>query len=286
MRTTADVVVIGAGVIGSSIALELTRAGRDVVVVDKAGGIGHGSTSASSAIVRFNYSTWAGVATAWESWHCWTHWREHLGHEDPTGLARFHRTGMLVLTSADEPPAGPPPTSTARASPGSSGTPRRSRADCRTWTPAASDRPSPSTPRRSSTTRPAPSAASSPPTPASSSDPQLAAHNLGAAAQAQGARYLLHRLVTGDLAAPPGWLAAAAQRHGHRLGTGGGERGGPLVGEGQRARRHRRRLPGDHATAPPGGPPRPGSDRLQRCRRPRHLDRRPRSRDLPPRRFG
>ncbi|MCW2844739.1 MAG: dependent oxidoreductase, partial [Nocardioides sp.] len=31
MRFTADVVVIGAGVIGSSIALELTRAGRDVV---------------------------------------------------------------------------------------------------------------------------------------------------------------------------------------------------------------------------------------------------------------
>ena len=82
MRTTADVVVIGAGVIGSSIALELTRAGRDVVVVDKAGGIGHGSTSASSAIIRFNYSTWSGVAAAWESWHCWTHWREHLGHED------------------------------------------------------------------------------------------------------------------------------------------------------------------------------------------------------------
>jgi glycine/D-amino acid oxidase-like deaminating enzyme len=46
--------VIGAGVVGSSIALELARGGRQVVVVDKSGGAGHGSTSASSGIVRFH----------------------------------------------------------------------------------------------------------------------------------------------------------------------------------------------------------------------------------------
>ena len=71
----ADVVVIGAGVIGSSIAFELSRDGHRVVVLDKAGGVGHGSTSASSAIVRFNYSTWAGVALAWESLHAWRDWQ-------------------------------------------------------------------------------------------------------------------------------------------------------------------------------------------------------------------
>ena len=38
----ADVVVIGAGVIGSSIAFELSRDGHRVVVLDKAGGVGHG----------------------------------------------------------------------------------------------------------------------------------------------------------------------------------------------------------------------------------------------------
>jgi glycine/D-amino acid oxidase-like deaminating enzyme len=42
-----DVVVIGAGVVGSSIALELARSGRDVLVLDKGGGAGLGSTSAS-----------------------------------------------------------------------------------------------------------------------------------------------------------------------------------------------------------------------------------------------
>src|SRR6476659_2533693 len=96
----ADAIVIGAGVIGSSIALELARGGLDVLVVDQAGGIGHGSTSASSGIVRFHYSTHAGVALAWEAVRGWQDWAGHLGHTDPAGLARFVRTGMLVLDPA------------------------------------------------------------------------------------------------------------------------------------------------------------------------------------------
>ena len=97
MSVTADVVVVGAGVIGSSIALELERAGRSVVVVDKASGPGQGSTSASSAVIRFNYSTWDGVALAWESKHCWESWADHLEVANPSGLARFHRVGMVFL---------------------------------------------------------------------------------------------------------------------------------------------------------------------------------------------
>ncbi|TCP47275.1 glycine/D-amino acid oxidase-like deaminating enzyme [Tamaricihabitans halophyticus] len=92
-----DVVVIGAGVVGSGIAFELAKSGRKVVVVDKTGGIGHGSTSASSAIVRFNFSTAAGVASAWESKFCWENWRDHLGGEDPRGMARYIRTGSAML---------------------------------------------------------------------------------------------------------------------------------------------------------------------------------------------
>jgi sarcosine oxidase subunit beta len=95
--TTADAIVVGAGVIGASVALELAKQSRHVVVVDKAGGPGHGSTSASSAIVRFNYSTWDGVATAWESKHCWEHWSDHLGYRDEAGMAVMRRTGMAML---------------------------------------------------------------------------------------------------------------------------------------------------------------------------------------------
>ncbi|USX52820.1 FAD-binding oxidoreductase [Lentzea sp. HUAS12] len=91
-----DAVVIGAGVIGSSIALELARAGHRVVVLDRAPGAGQGSTSASSAVVRFNFSTHAGVAAAWESYWCWLDWAGHLGH-DVGDLAAFRRTGLVML---------------------------------------------------------------------------------------------------------------------------------------------------------------------------------------------
>jgi glycine/D-amino acid oxidase-like deaminating enzyme len=89
--------VVGAGVIGSSVAFELAKTGRSVVVVDKASGPGQGSTSASSAVVRFNYSTWDGIALAWESKHCWEKWADHLEGVDGTGMAKFHRVGMVFL---------------------------------------------------------------------------------------------------------------------------------------------------------------------------------------------
>ncbi len=95
---TADVVVVGAGVMGCSIAHALASAGRSVLVLDRGGGPGQGSTSASSAIIRFNYSTYAGVATAWECHYAWLEWEEFLGgRDDDGGLATFSRTGSLCL---------------------------------------------------------------------------------------------------------------------------------------------------------------------------------------------
>lgn len=98
---TADAVIIGAGVVGAGVAHELARGGRRVVIVDRNPGAGQGSTSASSAIIRLNYSTWAGVATAWEAENTWEAWADHLGHVDPNGLARYIQTGVLVLDSPD-----------------------------------------------------------------------------------------------------------------------------------------------------------------------------------------
>jgi len=93
----ADAVVIGAGVIGAAVALELARGGRDVVVVDKGPGPGTGSTSASSAIIRYSYSTRDAILTAWEAAHLWLRWEQHLGGGDPDGMASFVRTGMLIF---------------------------------------------------------------------------------------------------------------------------------------------------------------------------------------------
>lgn len=100
---SADAVVIGAGVLGSSVALELARSGRSVVMVERGPAPGTGSTSASVAIVRFNYSTPDGVALAWESLHGWLDWAGHLQAPAGAQLARFQRTGGVVLDL----PAGP-----------------------------------------------------------------------------------------------------------------------------------------------------------------------------------
>jgi sarcosine oxidase subunit beta len=101
MTAETDVVVVGAGVIGAATAFELARQGRAVTVVDARPAVGAGSTSASSAIVRFHFSTWEGVLTAWESAAMWRDFPRHLGLEPP-GLARFVETGCLVF----DPPGG------------------------------------------------------------------------------------------------------------------------------------------------------------------------------------
>ena len=95
-----DVVVIGAGVIGGAVALELAKAGRSVVLVDQGSAAGAGSTSASAAIIRFSYSTHDAVLMAWESASIWENWAEYLGAIDPDGMAKFIRTGYLVYRTA------------------------------------------------------------------------------------------------------------------------------------------------------------------------------------------
>jgi sarcosine oxidase subunit beta len=97
----ADAVVIGAGVIGAAVALELARSGRSVICVDKGPAPGAGSTSASSAIIRFSYSTLDAVLTSWEAAACWRDWAGFLGAEDPDGMARFVPAGNLVYLTPD-----------------------------------------------------------------------------------------------------------------------------------------------------------------------------------------
>ncbi|HEX2785164.1 MAG TPA: FAD-dependent oxidoreductase, partial [Ilumatobacteraceae bacterium] len=91
--------IIGGGVMGCSIAFHMARAGHRPVVVDKGPAAGAGSTSASSALIRFNYSALDAVKLAWESAQLWQRWPEFLGVADELGHARLIRTGMLVLDS-------------------------------------------------------------------------------------------------------------------------------------------------------------------------------------------
>lgn len=95
----ASVVVIGAGVIGSAIGLELRRGGHEVVVLDRGPAAGSGSTSASSAIVRYTYSTRDAILLAWEAAHRWFDWAGYLQAEPDDALARFVRCPNLTLLS-------------------------------------------------------------------------------------------------------------------------------------------------------------------------------------------
>lgn len=93
-----DAVIIGAGVIGAATGFELARRGWRTLNVDALPAAGFGSTSNSCAIVRFTYSTYEGVAMAWEGLHYWTDWPAYLPAPDERGLARYVRCGTLLLT--------------------------------------------------------------------------------------------------------------------------------------------------------------------------------------------
>ena len=89
-----DAVIIGAGVIGAALALELSKAGFKTLNVDKNHDAGMGSTSGSCAIVRVHYSTLDGSALAYEGYFDWKNWSDYLGVEDTLGNATLTNLSM------------------------------------------------------------------------------------------------------------------------------------------------------------------------------------------------
>jgi len=101
MSNSYDAIVIGAGVIGSAVGYELAKKRLKTLNLDKLPAAGYGSTGASCAIIRTFYSTIDGCAFAYEGVHYWRRWAEYLGVEDERGFAKYHETGVLVLTAGD-----------------------------------------------------------------------------------------------------------------------------------------------------------------------------------------
>ena len=102
MRITTDIIIIGAGIIGTATAFELGKKGYKTINIDKLPAAGQGSTGSSSAGIRTHYSTRDGVAMAYEGYFHWKNWQEYLGVTDERGLARFNNTGGLVLGNESE----------------------------------------------------------------------------------------------------------------------------------------------------------------------------------------
>ena len=86
---TYDVVVIGAGVIGTSVAFQLSRLGAKKVLVLDRGMIGAGTTSQSSGILRTHYSVKENVELARKSWDVFNDFASYLGDDEAScGLVK------------------------------------------------------------------------------------------------------------------------------------------------------------------------------------------------------
>jgi sarcosine oxidase, subunit beta len=91
-RETAEVVVVGAGAMGCSIAFHLARAGvRSVTVLDK-GGICSGMTYRSGALVRLHYTNEHEARVALCAYRYFHEWPELVG-----GDCGFVQTGFLMV---------------------------------------------------------------------------------------------------------------------------------------------------------------------------------------------
>ena len=95
MTDTADVIVIGAGVQGASLAFHLASRGVSVVVVEKATAAS-GATGRSSGLVRIYYDLLAEAKLAWESYGWFADWENRVG-----GACGFTRTGFVWIEAAE-----------------------------------------------------------------------------------------------------------------------------------------------------------------------------------------
>ena len=100
--STADVVIIGAGLVGCSIARALSLAGLQTLNLERLPAAGYGSTSHSSAIIRPFYSHVTSCAIAHEARSRWLRWGDFLGLDGSHNLAEYRETGGLVLIKDGE----------------------------------------------------------------------------------------------------------------------------------------------------------------------------------------
>ena len=99
MKRSADAIIIGAGVIGAAVAFELAKRGYKTLNVDKLPAAGYGPTSNSCSIVRAHYSSWDGVAMAYEGFAYWKDWPNYLDFEDERGFAKYMDCGTVLFKS-------------------------------------------------------------------------------------------------------------------------------------------------------------------------------------------
>jgi sarcosine oxidase subunit beta len=96
MSSTADIIIIGAGVQGASLAFHLAQRGVKVILLEKKF-VAAGATGRSSGLVRMHYDVKQDSELAWVSFQYFRNWKEMVG-----GDAGFTRTGFIQLVARED----------------------------------------------------------------------------------------------------------------------------------------------------------------------------------------
>lgn len=96
MNNTADIIIIGGGVQGASLAFHLAQRGVRALLLEKKF-IGAGATGRSSGLVRMHYDAEVDSRLAWTSFQYFRDWRERVG-----GDSGFTRTGFVQIVAPDK----------------------------------------------------------------------------------------------------------------------------------------------------------------------------------------
>ncbi len=95
MSNTADVIIIGAGVHGASLAFHLAERGVKALALEK-NFVGAGATGRSSGLVRMHYDVRQDSELAWISFGYFRNWSERVG-----GECGFTRTGFIQIVERE-----------------------------------------------------------------------------------------------------------------------------------------------------------------------------------------
>ena len=97
MEKTAEIIIIGGGIIGTSLAYHLGQKGAQSVVLLEKGMLGEGATAKCVGGIRFQFSTEINILFSLESWKTWQHF-EDLTEVD----LGFKKVGYLFLATTPE----------------------------------------------------------------------------------------------------------------------------------------------------------------------------------------
>ena len=97
MGKTAEIVIIGGGIIGTSIAYHLARKRAKGVVLLEKGMLGEGSTAKCAGGIRAQFSTEINIRFSLDSFKTWNRFEEIMEtHLD------FKKVGYLFLAATEE----------------------------------------------------------------------------------------------------------------------------------------------------------------------------------------